>query len=698
MIFIQRINKLVNSQKGLIIGLSFTWLSLVAVLATLFSKTLNNNYIYQLVLAFLVIYGAGFNFIYDTFYNLFKKRRIYMSGSVFISTQICFFYSIYVIISQNQGYTFSFDRYYFLEAIAIIAFTKSGDAVTNFLNERVNKRAEVVNYAVASQVSVVTDLKTNHTELRPPASVKVADVILVKSNEIVPLDGVCYSDKSIVLDESIVTGETIYLEKHNYDKVFSGTTNKGAAFFVKVDKTFENSTLSNIKKRVAQIKNQKTRLQYLSDRIFNYFVPVLILIAIGTFVLQYFVGYQFNQIAHFIQWNNPNDQNTRLAWAIFTAISVLVVACPCSLGLAIPLAVAIGVAKARSIGASFTDIRTFEKIQKIRVLAVDKTGTLTNGDLVLKGLYGKKSNFHAIYHLEKWNEHPLARAFVNYIETNLMVKCQTSCHSDILSDVKQVPGSGITAHVHNQFWQIISFEKALQQSYKLAPSLAQELKSAEVFKQPLTKIAVVVEGVIENIFSFGDTIRSTAFATIQWFAQKNIEVVMITGDAWKPAKYIAQQLNITHYHALANPFEKEVFISHLQKRYGNKVAYVGDGFNDLIALQKADLSIALGEGNAKIVHQADILLNNSNILTVAKAYKLTQLTRRLIIFNLSWAFFYNIVSVPLALFGLLSPILSVLFMALSSIFLLVIASLFIAKKITISCCPDERYCKNNDIN
>lgn len=487
----------------------------------------------------------------------------------------------------------------------------------------------------------------------PAEQVAAGDIVVIRPGEGIPVDGVVVKGHGYV-DQAAITGESIPVEKNPGDEVISATINKNGSFQFQASKVGEDTTLSQIIRLVDQASNSKAPIARLADKVSGIFVPVVICIAIITAIVWMVVGEGFE-------------------FALSNAISVLVISCPCALGLATPVAIMVGTGKAAEMGILIKSAESLENLHNIDTIVLDKTGTITSGkpavtDIVplTEDLTGEELLLLAAS-AETGSEHPLAQAIVERARADNLTLVQAQ-------SFEAEAGRGIRAKIDGK--DILAGNAAFMEengllggadaeaAYKRARALAQEGKTPLIFAG---------NGKLMGIIAVADTIRESSRAAIERFAKMGLKVVMLTGDNKVTAEAIRKELNINEAITDVLPTQKEAHICALQEQ-GHKVAMVGDGINDAPALTRSDVGIAIGAGTDIAIESADVVLMKDSLNDVAAAIQLSRAVVRNIHMNLFWAFFYNILGIPLAAgvlfpaFGLrLSPMIGSAAMSLSSV-------------------------------
>ena len=476
---------------------------------------------------------------------------------------------------------------------------------------------------------------------------KKGDLILVRPGEAIPVDGIVKEGSSLV-DESAITGESIPVNKNIGDEVISATLNKQGSFIFEATKVGEDTTLSKIIELVNQANETKAPIAKLADKISAIFVPTVMIISLITFVIWMILGYGFEFSLNF-------------------AISVLVISCPCALGLATPMAIMVATGKSAQFGLLFKNAESLENLHKVDTILLDKTGTITEGKPQVTDIISEidENEFIKIASsIENNSEHPLSHAISEYAKAkNIQAKN--------IEDFEAISGKGIKAKYENKIYYGGNISLMKEKNIDLK---SYEKKADKFSNEGKTSMYFADEKNVIGIIAVQDKPKNLSKIAIDEMKKMGYEVRMITGDNEKTAEAIKNALNIDEKYAEVLPQDKEKEIKNLQK-LGKKVLMVGDGINDAPALVRSDVSMAIGNGTDVAIESADIILINNNILDIVSALKLSKSTIKIIKENLFWAFFYNIIGIPLAAgllypaFGLkLSPMFGAFAMSFSSIF------------------------------
>ena len=507
---------------------------------------------------------------------------------------------------------------YFEAASVIIAFILLG----RLLEERAKQNTSTaIKKLIGLQPKTVTIIVDSDERTVPITAVQKGDTILVKPGERIAVDGVVVTGESYV-DESMLNGEPVPLHKQSGEKVFAGTINQKGTFRFIADKIGSDTMLAQIIRMVQDAQGSKAPVQKLVDRIARFFVPAIISISIIAFVAWIFLA--------------PTNGFTN---GLLAMVTVLIIACPCALGLATPTAIMVGIGKGAEKGILIKDAQSLEIAQKIDTIILDKTGTITAGHpIVVESLWenGFEHSRKILYSLEKLSEHPLSDAVVNTLQNEKEIS---------IDKFENVPGKGVKGVVGSQTYYVgnlsllndnhITIASHLQE---LANKWTQKAKTLVWFADSTQAIAAI---------ALTDEIKQTSAEAISQLQKMGVEVYMLTGDNAISAQAISRKVGINHYKAGVLPNEKAQFIKELQAN-GKTVGMVGDGINDSAALAQADLSIAMGQGSDIAVDTAMATILSSDLLKIPETIRLSQLTIKTIYQNLFWAFIYNLIGIPIA--------------------------------------------------
>lgn len=594
---------------------------------------------FQFALATPVQFIIGWQF-YVGAYKSLRNKSANMDVLVSLGTSAAYFYSLYESIRSigHQGH--DVHLYYETSAVLItlILLGKLFEAKAK------GRSSDAIKKLMGLQAKTAVVERDGKEQVVAIAEVLVGDFILVKPGEKVPVDGEIIEGRSAV-DESMLTGESLPVDKSVGDTVVGATINKNGFLKIRATKVGKDTALAQIVKVVEQAQGSKAPIQRLADRISGIFVPVVVSIAVVTFIVWYFLVDQGN-----------------FAAALQSMIAVLVIACPCSLGLATPTSIMAGSGRAAEYGVLFKGGEHLEATHKIDTVLLDKTGTVTNGKPILTDVepvsaWTEDEFLRLVAAAEKNSEHPLAQAIVQGAEEKDVALSKTD------SFLVQ-PGFGIEAEIDGRKL-LIGTRKLLMKHYVFVEeSHLGKVQSLE--ESGKTAMLVAIDGSFAGIVAVADTIKESSQAAIERLQNMGIEVWMITGDNEHTAKAIAAQVGIQHVIAEVLPEQKAAEVKKLQQQ-GKQVAMVGDGINDAPALATANIGMAIGTGTDVAMEAADITLMRGDLNSIADAVLMSKLTVRNIKQNLFWALGYNTLGIPIAAFGLLEPWVAGAAMAFSSV-------------------------------
>lgn len=565
-------------------------------------------------------------------WGAFKKHNANMNTLVAVGTAVAYFYSIYAMFTGREVY--------FESAAYVTVFVLLGDAMEEKMHSNAsNALAKLVDL----QAKDAAVLRYGEFVKVPLEQVKPGDTIRVKPGEKIPVDGVI-TDGSTTIDESMVTGESMPVTKKKGDNVVGSTINTNGTFTFKATKVGSDTMLAQIVDLVKKAQTSHAPIQNLTDKISNIFVPVVLIIAIITFVIWYvFLG-------------------ATLVNAMLFAVSVVVIACPCALGLATPTALMVGTARSAKMGVLIKNGEVLEEVSDIDTVVFDKTGTITVGKPQVTNVVGDKNKVLTIAaSLEENYEHPLATA---------VVKAAKEAKTEIKSiqNFAAIEGRGVKANYGNQE-AFVGSDRLLEDI-----SISQEMKdqALQLQKEAKTVVYVGLGNDIIGLIAIQDVPKASSKQAIAELKKRGLKTVMLTGDNQNVAEAIGREVGIDQVIAGVLPTEKAAEIKKLQDE-GNKVAFVGDGINDAPALSTADVGIAMGSGTDIAIESGGIVLVQNDLMGVVRALEISKKTFNRIKLNLFWALIYNTIGIPIAAglfmaFGVqLSPELAGLAMAFSSV-------------------------------
>ena len=480
--------------------------------------------------------------------------------------------------------------------------------------------------------------------------IKKGDLLRVKPGDKIPVDGKI-TDGESTIDESMISGEPIPVDKKIEDSVIAGTINGNKSFVMIAEKVGSETLLSQIVKMVNDASRSRAPIQKLADRIAKYFVPIVV----GVSIITFFVWSQFGP-------------EPAMVYGFINAIAVLIIACPCALGLATPMSVMVGVGKGAQSGVLIKNAEALENMNKVNVLITDKTGTITEGKPSVEKVFSLQNDenelLQSIASLNQYSEHPLAQAVVNFAKAKEVTLIE-------VKDFEAISGKGVIGTVTNK--KVALGNKKLME--QVNATISAELENQIIAQQKLGKTVsyISVDGIAVGFVSITDAIKATSVTAIKELIRQGVEVIMLTGDNENTAKAVAAELNLSSYKAGCLPEDKLKEIKRLQSE-GKIVAMAGDGINDAPALAQADVGIAMGTGTDVAIESAKITLVKGDLQGIVKAKNLSHAVMRNIKQNLFFAFFYNVLGIPIAagvlypFFGvLLSPMIAALAMSFSSV-------------------------------
>ena len=555
-----------------------------------------------------------------------------MDTLVALSTGIAFLFSVFNTLFPEFWLNRAIDPHVYYEAATvIITFISLG----KLLEERAKSNtSSAIKKLMGLQPKTLKIIENGEEKEIPISQVQVGQTILVRPGEKIPVDGQVSKGSSYV-DESMITGEPVPVQKSTEEKVFAGTVNQKGSFQFTAEKVGGETLLSQIIKMVQEAQGSKAPVQKLVDKIAGIFVPIVLGISIVTFIV----------------WMSMGGDNA-FSQALLTSVAVLVIACPCALGLATPTAIMVGIGKGAENNILIKDAESLELGHKVNAIILDKTGTITEGkplvtDIHWKGTLENKVDLKQfLLAIEAQSEHPLAEAVVSHFKEENIEKAE-------IASFESITGKGVQAKTENGSQYYVGNQKLmLEKNIQIDASLMQTAESLE--EQAKTVIFFGNEKDVLAILAIADKIKETSKIAIATLQERDIDVYMLTGDNNKTASAVAQQVGIANFQGEVMPSDKAAFVKKLQSD-GKIVAMVGDGINDSHALAQADVSIAMGKGSDIAMDVAKMTLITSDLQSIPKALALSKKTVLGIRQNLFWAFIYNIIGIPIAA-GVLYPI------------------------------------------
>jgi len=593
----------------------------------------------QFILTTAVIFWPGIVF----FKNALKQVRhwsIGMDSLIALGAGTAYGFSVITLIKGGSGL-------YFESASIIITLILLGRF---FETKAKGKAGEAIRKLMDLQPKMARVIRDGTEKEVPVTDVQVGERLAIRPGEKIPVDGVIIEGWTTI-DESMLTGESMPIHKEEGDKVFGGTVNTTGLIYMTAENIGANTVLAHIAKLVEDAQGSKALVQRLADKVSGVFVQIVILIALLTLGGWILAGYQFNE-------------------AIIPAVAVLVIACPCALGLATPTAVMVGTGRAAEAGILIKDTASLELAHKINTLVLDKTGTITEGKPRVTDLFNINDEketaetdnkndldiLHIIGSCEQHSEHPIGMAIVHYVR-------EQGINLEEVKDFKAIAGMGIRA-IYNESTVLIGSDKLMTENNIDVSGLKQ--KAMEIKDEGKTIAFLAVDNKAETVIGIGDVVRDTSKDAIQEINDMGVEVVMLTGDNEVVAETVGKEMGIVSVKSNLRPADKCDEIKEIQQS-GKIVGMIGDGINDAPALATADVSFAIGTATEIAMEAANITLVKGDILRACEALKLSRQTMNIIKQNLFWAFGYNVLALPVAALGFLNPMIAAGAMAFSSV-------------------------------
>ncbi len=602
----------------------------------------------QLILSSPVIFWCGESFYRGAIKSL-HRLTANMDTLVTIGTGTAFLYSVFITFFPNILISHGLTTYVYYEtSVVVITLILLGQLLESNARE---KTIETVKNLIGLQAKTARVIRQDIAQDIAIDNVLINDIILVRPGEKIPVDGKIIEGQSTI-DESMITGESFPVEKTTGDQVIGATINKTGSFKFQAQRIGIDTVLSQIIQLVEDAQNSKAPIQKIADIVISIFVPVVIAIGIITF------------LSWLIFAHNPS-------LAIITAINVLIIACPCALGLATPTSIIVGTGKGAEQGILIKGADSLELIHKLQVIVLDKTGTITEGHPKVTNyvVFNNESKIHSLMMVaavEKYSEHPLAEAIINYANS-----LKINYDSLNVKNFKTLIGLGVQGKINEDLVQIgtqywmqeleININNFLYQSNKLE-------------KQAKTIAWIAINGKIEGLLAISDTVKPSSIEAIRYFKKLGLQVIMLTGDNLQTAKSVATEVGIYKFFSQVSPNRKAEKIQEIQQSFKKIVGMIGDGINDAPALAQADVGIAIGTGTDIAISASDITLISGDLRKIVVAIQLSHATMNNIRQNLFFAFIYNIIGIPIAAgilypsFGiLLNPMIAGAAMAFSSL-------------------------------
>lgn len=588
-----------------------------------------SSFILQLLLTIPVLFWAGGR-IYKGAWSKALRKTVDMDTLIALGTGAAMIYSLVATFAPDilSVSGIEADVYYDTAAIIITLIL-----LGKYLEDRARKgTSEAIRKLLGLQAKTARIIRDGNEVDVPVSDVQVGDILLVRPGEKIPVDGEIVEGSSSV-NESMVTGESMPVSKHKGDSVIGATINETGSFQMKATKVGADTVLSHIVEVVKKAQASKAPIQRMADQVSTIFVPVVIVIAIVAFGA----------------WIIFGGGVTAFTAALVAAVSVLIIACPCALGIATPTAVMVGTGKGAEHGILIKDAAALENAHKVTAVVFDKTGTLTEGkprvtDIVMGEGFTKENVLPLVLAIEKQSEHPLAQAIVQDMQDKGVPVFDAT-------DFEAHRGKGVSANVNSKP-VLVGTQRFLSEQNVMRCAVLDE-REKELEQEGKTVVFIAAEGKPSAIIAIADTLKESAIETVKQLKSLGIEPVMITGDNEGTAKAIAAQVGIERVFARVLPEEKAEKIKELQSE-GKIVAMAGDGINDAPALVQADIGIAMGSGTDIAMESAGMTLLKGDISKILQALRLSRLTMRTIKQNLFWAFAYNTLGIPIAA-GVLYP-------------------------------------------
>ena len=591
-----------------------------------------------LILTTPVVFVSGKRF-YKIFWNNLKHFTADMNSLVAIGTGAAFVFSLLLsLFPEWFSHQHNQLHVYFDTTAVIITLILLG----RWLESRAKSKTGTAIKKLIELQPKTAIVKENNREIEKKLEdLKSGDIVVIKPGGKIPADGVIISGTSTV-NEAMITGESLPVEKNIGASVIGGTINSTGSFEFRITEIGNNSVLGQIIKLVEAAQGSKAPIQNLADKVAAVFVPIVVGIALATFFIWLFLS--------------PDN----FSFALMNFVAVLIIACPCALGLATPTALIVGMGKGAQSGILFKDGESLEALNHADIIIFDKTGTITDGILSVNDIYtnniSEEEFLSLLASLESKSEHPIAKAIMNY-------SLSKSINLKTISEFAAAPGKGLKAKFNDDF--ILAGNKSYMKENNVDMNVI-----LERFKTNPTDsssiIYLAVNGEAKGYVTVNDSIKSNASEVVRELKQNNLEPVLLTGDNFIVAKRVSDTVGISKFEAEVLPENKSSVVKKFQSN-NKKVVMVGDGINDAPALVQSDVGIAIGTGTDVAIESANVVLMNGDLGGIVQSFKLSKQTIRVIKQNLFWAFIYNVIGIPLAALGLLNPMFAALAMSFSSV-------------------------------
>ncbi len=590
----------------------------------------------------LVVFGADF---YKGAWQQALHGRANMDTLVAISTATAYLFSLFNTLFPEFWMQRGIEPHVYFEASAgIVTFVSIGKMLEERAKENTTTAISKLMGLQPQEVTRITD--NGEMEVVPIASIVEGDTLIAHPGDRIAVDGIVSGGNSYI-DESMLTGESMPIHKQSGNTIYAGTLNGKGALYYTAHKTGDATLLSQIIRVVQEAQGSKAPVQRLVDKVASIFVPIVIAIAITAFAVWMLAG-----------------GNHAITHALLAFVTVLVIACPCALGLATPTAITVGIGKAAQHGILIKSAEALEKTCRTTAVVLDKTGTITQGSPAVVHTHWCEEALakHVLYNIEIHSEHPLAQAIVSYLNNSTIEE---------ITEYKAIPGRGVTASIKGERYYVGNTALLQEQGIAINPALLNKALAWEHNANTIVWVAATDR--VLAVLSVADPVKATSKETIERLKQAGIKVYMLTGDNRHTAHAIAQQVGINNVVAEVLPEEKAAYVKQLQQN-GEIVAMIGDGINDSAALAQADVSIAMGHGSDIAMDVATMTIISSDLTHIVEAIHISRQTTRTIRQNLFWAFIYNIIGIPIAAGALypscgflLNPMIASAAMALSSV-------------------------------
>lgn len=590
----------------------------------------------EFILTTPVLFFSGWIFFKGAYFGL-KNKIVNMDLLVSSGATSSYVYSLYVLFG-GKGES------YFDSVTMIITFVLVG----KYLEVIGKKNAVDTLDKIKSQLPLeAVIIKDNQKQVVALDEINVGDIVELRPGEKACVDGELQEEKA-TFDESSMSGESHYIYKNKGDKIFSGTINIESLIHYKATTNFANSTLNSIVTLLEDSLSSKPQIEYTANKLSRKFSSTILILSLMTFLAWYFFGFKIGFV---------NESANDFEQAFIVAISVIVIACPCALALATPIASLVGISLLASKGLLFKEAKFIETIAKATKVVVDKTGTLTLGELKVINAKIMDENIHKLnllYSLLESSTHPISLSVKNYLTQHY-----SSLEHKTLLEVKNIQAKGVVAkykNIENKEYELLGGNAELLKEYKLNYSFESD-HSVYIF---------AINKKIVAVFELEDEIKEDAKAFVEYVQNSGMQLIMLTGDNQNVAQKIAKQLGIKEFLAQINPLQKAQFVKELKEK-GEIVVMAGDGVNDAVALSSSDVAIAMGNGADISISVSDVVLLNNSLKSLKEAFVISRRTYKFIKQNLGISLVYNVITIPLAMMGLVIPLVAALSMSLSSL-------------------------------